>query len=254
MVKMRFAIIGGSGFYDAGETGSETRHVTTRYGDVAVDVLHLGDEDVLFLPRHGREHTIAPHLINYRANIAALKELGVSNILASATVGAMNPNILPGKLAIPVQFLDFTHGRASTFFDEGEVKHVDVTEPYCPHLREALLNAAAARGLTLYPKATYVCTQGPRFETPAEIGMYKRMGGDLVGMTGVPEVVLAREAGICYATLALATNWAAGMADKVLSHEEWQKQRKHIATVREIFFAVIASFADEDCRCCRPFE
>lgn len=251
---MRFAIIGGSGFYHPGAVGAETRHVTTKYGDVAVDVVRLGDDEVAFLPRHGKEHSIAPHLINYRANVTALNALGVTCILASATVGSMNPNILPGKLAIPVQFLDFTHGRASTFFDEGVVKHVDVTDPYCPKLREALLNSAAEKGLTLYPKATYVCTQGPRFETPAEIGMYKRMGGDLVGMTGVPEVVLAREAGLCYATLALVTNWAAGMADKALSHEDWQEQRKHIDTVRDIFFTIITSYTDKDCACRLPIE
>jgi 5'-methylthioadenosine phosphorylase len=251
---MRFAVIGGSGFYDPGEVGAETRNVTTKYGDVAVDVFRLGNEDVAFLPRHGRGHTIAPHLINYRANIAVLQILGVTSVLASATVGSMNPNILPGKLAIPIQFLDFTNGRASTFFDEGIVKHVDVTEPYCPSLRAALLNTAAEKGIPLYPKATYVCTQGPRFETPAEIGMYKRMGGDLVGMTGVPEVVLAREAGLCYATLALVTNWAAGMADKALSHEDWQEQRKHIVTVRDIFFAIITSYTDKDCACRLPIK
>jgi len=222
---MKFAVIGGSGFYDAGQKATEARRISTRYGDVDIDVFQLENAEVVFLPRHGKGHTIAPHLINYRANISALKQLGVECILASATVGSMNPRIIPGKLALPTQFIDFTSGRASTFFDEGLVKHVDMSEPYCPNLRQALLDCALEQNLNLHPNVTYICTQGPRFETPAEIEMYRRIGGDVVGMTGVPEVVLAREAGICYAVVALITNWAAGMAGKPLSHTEWEEQR-----------------------------
>jgi 5'-methylthioadenosine phosphorylase len=251
---MRFAIIGGSGFYTTGEQGAESRCVTTKYGAVDIDIFHLGDEEVAFLPRHGKEHTIAPHLINYRANIAALKSLGVTNILAALTVGSLNPNLLPSKLVLATQFMDFTWGRASTFFDEGVVKHVDVTDPYCPILRRVLLDCAEKRGVMLYPEATYVCTQGPRFETPAEIKIYQRFGGDIVGMTGVPEVVLAREAGICYAAVALVTNWAAGMAGKPLSHAEWEDTRQHVSTIRELFFDLIPNFTDADCTCRREIE
>jgi len=252
---MRFAIIGGSGFCEAGREVVETRRVSTPYGEAEVKILRQGEEEIAFLARHGKSHTLPPHKINYRANIAALKDLGISNILASATVGSLNPRIIPGKLALLTQFLDFTWGREATFSGEGEVKHVDVSDPYCPSLRQAMLKCAVGQGLVLYPQATYVCTQGPRFETPAEIEMFRRLGGDLVGMTGVPEVVLAREAGICYAAVALVTNWAAGMAEKPLSHEEFSAlSREHIPLVRELFFGLIAAYPESDCPCCRPAQ
>jgi 5'-methylthioadenosine phosphorylase len=252
---MRFGIIGGSGFCEAGEEALESRRVATPYGEAQVEILCLGDEEIAFLPRHGKEHTIAPHRINYRANIAALKNLGVSNVLASASAGSLSPNMAPGELALLTQFLDFTWGREMTFSAEGEVKHIDVTEPYCPSLRQSLWTRALSKGLSIHPEAVYVCTQGPRFETPAEIEMFRRLGGDLVGMTGVPEVVLAREAGLCYAALAVITNWAAGMAERPLSHEEFSglaKERMEI--VRELFCAVISAYEKTDCPCCRPGE
>jgi 5'-methylthioadenosine phosphorylase len=245
---MRFGIIGGSGFYQAGE--GETRVITTPYGEAEVDILKLGEEEVAFLPRHGKTHHLAPHKINYRANIAALSSLGVENILATATVGSLNLNLEPGMMTLLTQFLDFTWGREATFFEENTVKHVDVSEPYCPGLRSALLRAGIAQGGALRSQATYVCTQGPRFETPAEIEMFRRLGGDLVGMTGVPEVVLAREAGMCYAAIALVTNLAAGMTAKKLSHEAFTGIRdKYTATIREIFFSVIPNYATTDCSC-----
>jgi len=247
---MRFAIIGGTGFYEAGGPDTESVQLSTAYGEVEVDIFRAGNEEVAFLTRHGKKHGIAPHLINYRANIAALKSLGVENILASATVGSLNPRIIPGKFALPTQFLDFTHGRAATFFDQEVVKHVDVTEPYCPSLRPALIELAMEGNIVLHPGATYVCTQGPRFETPAEIEMFRRLGGDLAGMTGVPEVVLAREANICYATVALVTNWAAGMAGKSISHVECSEfGKEHIPIMRELFLKLIAAYPKNDCAC-----
>jgi 5'-methylthioadenosine phosphorylase len=179
----------------------------------------------------------------------------VENILASATVGSLNPRIIPGKFALPAQFLDFTHGRAATFFDQEVVKHVDVTEPYCPSLRPALIELAREGNIVLHPGATYVCTQGPRFETPAEIEMFRRLGGDLAGMTGVPEVVLAREANICYATVALVTNWAAGMAGKSISHVECSEfGKEHIPIMRELFLKLIAIYPKNDCTCRHAIE
>jgi len=245
---MRFGIIGGSGFYQAGD--GVTRRITTPYGEAEVDILKLEEEEIAFLPRHGKTHNLAPHKINYRANIAALGSLGVENILATATVGSLNLELEPGRMALLTQFLDFTWGRESTFFEENTVKHVDVTEPYCPNLRQALLRAGIAQGIALSTQATYVCTQGPRFETPAEIEMFRRLGGDLVGMTGVPEVVLARESGMCYAAVALVTNLAAGMTEKKLSHEAFSEFReKYTAVIREIFFSVIPNYATTDCSC-----
>jgi 5'-methylthioadenosine phosphorylase len=246
---MRFGIIGGTGFYQAGE--GETRVIATPYGEAEVDILKLGGEEVAFLPRHGKRHSIAPHRINYRANIAALSRLGVENILATATVGSLNLELEPGQLALLTQFLDFTWGRESTFIEENTVKHVDVTEPYCPSLRSALLRAGIPQGVTLRSQATYVCTQGPRFETPAEIEMFRRLGGDLVGMTGVPEVVLAREAGLCYTAVALITNLAAGLTKgEPLSHENFSElSKKQMAFVRDLFFSVIPNYATTDCSC-----
>jgi len=249
---MRFAIIGGTGFYEASQTKPESRALRTDYGEVKVDIIQVGDEPVVFLPRHGREHSIAPHKINYRANIAALRELGIKNVLASAAVGSLNSAMAPGELALPTQFIDFTYGRESTFFDGDEVRHLDMTEPYCPSLREAMLNCALALDLSIHPGAVYVCTQGPRFETPAEIELFRRAGGDLVGMTGVPEVVLAREMGLCYASLALIANRAAGLGEGPISHTEVSALvKRQISVVRELFFSVIAAYDRSDCACCQ---
>lgn len=207
------AIIGGSGLYSlAGGTFHE-QQVETAYGAVTLYVGEGDSEGIIFLPRHGAGHATPPHRINYRANIKALALLGVRRILATAAVGSLNPRVPPGRLALLDQFLDFTWGRAHTYFDGGDsgVAHVDVTEPYCPALRAGLLRAAQERGLQIVERATYVCMEGPRFETAAEVRMLAALGGDVVGMTGVPEVSLARELGICYASVAIPMNWGAGL-------------------------------------------
>ncbi|ACX52098.1 methylthioadenosine phosphorylase [Ammonifex degensii KC4] len=217
------AVIGGTGVYDPHllEDPREEK-VVTSYGEVRVFCGKWRGKEVAFLPRHGTAHSVPPHRINYRANIAGLKKLGVRFILATAAVGSLNPQLKPGEFVVVDQFLDFTKRRESTFFDGGPegVVHVDFTQPYCPELRELLVRAARTLRLPVHDKGTYVCTEGPRFETPAEIKMFQHLGGDLVGMTGVPEVVLAREAEICYAAVALVTNFAAGIAPYRLSHEE----------------------------------
>lgn len=249
---MLFALIGGTGFYSLSERPGERIEVHTSYGVVALDRARVGDTEVAFLPRHGVSHSIPPHRVNYRANIAALKELGVRNILASASVGSMCQTMPPGSLVTLTQFLDFTRARASTFFDgeEHEVVHTDMSEPYCPHLREELGRAAAALGEELQPRGTYVCAEGPRFETPAEIEMFRRLGGELVGMTNVPEVVLAREASICYAAVAVVTNWAAGLSSEPVRHEQVSDfMAEHTARLRALFEAVIQSHQEVDCSC-----
>ena len=192
---MKFGIIGGTGFY---ELGGEPLMVETSYGPVRVNRTELGGEEVAFVPRHGAGHSVPPHRVNYRGNLDALRYLGIRNVLATAAVGSMSEKLPPGSLAILTHFLDFTRGRPSTFFDgqDGRVMHVDMSDPYCSHLRGELQKAADAHRHLLCPEAVYVCAEGPRFETPAEIRMYRDLGGDLVGMTNVPEVVLAREAGI----------------------------------------------------------
>ncbi|WP_042501538.1 S-methyl-5'-thioadenosine phosphorylase [Thermaerobacter marianensis] len=220
---MRLAIIGGTGVYDP-EILEDVREetVVTPYGRATVRIGTFRGLEVVFLARHGAGHTVPPHKINYRANVYALAALGVKRVIATAAVGSLRQALAPGHFVLVDQFLDFTKNRISTFFEGGEegVVHIDVTEPYCPEIRARLAEAGKALGLPVTNGGVYVCTEGPRFETPAEIRMFERLGGDLVGMTSVPEVVLAREAGLCYATVAMVTNYAAGMAGQPLTHEE----------------------------------
>jgi len=223
-LRAEVAIIGGSGFYalDLLE-GAKEMVIDTPYGrSPEIVVGEVAGRGVAFMPRHGRKHTVPPHLINFRANLWALRELGVARVLATTASGSLNPRMRPGDLVLLDQFIDFTKRRQQTFYEGGEggVVHVDVSEPYCPELRGVLRKAAKAMKLKLHPRATYGCTEGPRFETPAEIRAMRRMGCDLVGMTNVPECVLARELELCYAAIAVVTNFAAGLAGEKLTHAE----------------------------------
>ena len=214
---MRVAIIGGTGIYRLPGLESESRIVQTRFGEALVLAGKGKAEDFVFLPRHGPDHAIPPHRINHRANLKALQQLGVTRVLAIFAVGSLQPDVPPGSLIALDQILDFTHDRPSTFYDGGAsgVGHADMTEPFCPALREALLAQTLADGLTIRPRGTYVCVNGPRFETAAEVRLFAQLGGDVVGMTGMPEAALARELGIHYAALAHSLNWAAGLQGKV---------------------------------------
>ncbi len=240
---MEFGVIGGTGFYGVCEgEEAETLRVETRYGVVEVDRARLGGVEVAFVARHGKEHSVPPHRVNYRGNMAALRELGIRNVLASAAVGSMSEELPPGSLVVLTQFLDFTRNRPSTFFDgeEGEVRHVDMTEPYCAHLRAELQAAAEELGEKVRPEGTYVCAEGPRFETAAEIEMFKKLSGDVVGMTSVPEVVLAREAEMCYAAVGIVTNWAAGVSKEPLKHDAVSAfMDRQTPRVRELFREVV---------------
>lgn len=220
---MEFAIIGGTGVYDPELLEARgNRRVETPYGPIEVETGSYRGVEVAFLPRHGKGHSIPPHKINYRANIWGLRTLGVRRVLATAAVGSINEAMKPGDFVIIDQFIDFTKARAHTFFDEGEqgVVHVDVTEPYCPEIRTALIDVGQELGLSLHTSGTYFCVEGPRYETAAEIRAARILGGDVVGMTNIPEAVLAREAGLCYATMAMVTNMGAGMTDRPLAHDE----------------------------------
>lgn len=248
------AIIGGTGVYHPELLEQVTEEaVETPYGAVRLSRGFCRGKGVVFLPRHGAAHSVPPHLVNYRANIMALKKLGVRAIFATAAVGSLNPEMRPGEFVFVDQFLDFTKGRKQTFFEGGPagVVHVDVTEPYCPRLRQVLLRAAKLLELRAHAGGTYVCTEGPRFETPAEIRMFRQLGGDLVGMTGVPEVVLAREAEICYAAVAMVTNFAAGIAGYRLSHQEVVEMMKvQGETIRRLLMEAVTMLdPEEDCAC-----
>jgi 5'-methylthioadenosine phosphorylase len=212
------AIIGGSGLARLSVLQDARRQVMrTPYGEPsgALTFGRLAGADVVFLARHGYGHTLAPHEINYRANVWALKELKVEGIVSVATVGGIRAELGPGTLVAPDQIIDYTHSRKATFFEGSEmpVNHVDFTEPYTPVLRARLLAAATACGEGVVDGGVYACTQGPRLETAAEIERIARDGGDMVGMTGMPEAALAREAELAYATLAVVVNHAAGRGD-----------------------------------------
>ncbi len=223
MERVDMAIIGGTGVYRA-DMLENSRDVTveTDYGQVGLMVGEYKGRKVAFLARHGKGHTVPPHLVNYRANIQALKLLGAKRVVATTAVGSLNENMGPKDFVLVDQFLDFTKSRINTFYEGGEkgVLHVDVTDPYCREIRAFMYEKAREMGFRIHNGGCYVCAEGPRFETPAEIKMYKMLGGDVVGMTNVPEVVLAREAGLCYATVSMVTNYAAGISPTPLSHSE----------------------------------
>ncbi|MEM2093734.1 MAG: S-methyl-5'-thioinosine phosphorylase [Candidatus Bathyarchaeia archaeon] len=219
MKKSRFAIIGGTGLeeYFPEEGGFR---IGTPYGPSApIFLLEDPSKDVVFLLRHGKKHSIPPHKVNYRANIWALNSLGVERILASNAVGAIDETFKVGDFVVPSDFFDFTKSRVSTFYDEAPVTHVDVAGLYCPELRSTLLEASKSIGSIAHAGGVYLCTDGPRYESPAEIRVFKSWGCSVVGMTGIPEGVLARELGICYASLCYVTNMAAGIGGHVSAEE-----------------------------------
>jgi 5'-methylthioinosine phosphorylase len=214
----KIAIIGGTGL--ASLTGieiTETKKVETPYGSPSSTLIfgRMGDKEIIFLPRHGNPHAIPPHKINYRANIQALKDNGVVNIIAVNAVGGITSEMRPGRMVIPEQIIDYTHGRKHTFFedDQDQVTHIDFTNPYSTDLGKRLATASLMSGLDVFIGGVYATTQGPRLETAVEVKKLEKDGCDIVGMTGMPEAGLARELDINYACLALVVNWAAGKSD-----------------------------------------
>jgi 5'-deoxy-5'-methylthioadenosine phosphorylase len=225
-----YAVIGGSGLTKLSEFEVVRREVMrTPYGEPSgvLTVGRLAGHDLVFMARHGYGHTIAPHDINYCANIWALKQMGVEGIVGVASVGGIRADLYTGALVVPDGIIDYTHGRRGTFFEgpDQPVVHIDFTHPYTPSLRKALLAAGDSVGEEVFDGATYGCTQGPRLETAAEVRRLERDGCDIVGMTGMPEAVLARELGIPYAALAVVVNPAAGKGDSstAVSMDDIQK-------------------------------
>lgn len=247
-----FAIIGGTGVYDPELLeNTESVHIDTPFGAATAVVGTYSGRKVVFMPRHGSNHSIPPHKINYRANIHALKELGVTQVFATAAVGSLAAAYKPGSLVIVDDFLDFTKSRPVTFFESDAVVHVDMTNPYCHRLRQALLTSAQELKLDAIDGGTLACTEGPRFESPAEIRMLQTLNAHLVGMTTVPEVVLAKEAELCYATVAMVTNYGAGISEHPLTHEEVvETMAANVDRIRQLFFATIGHLGTErTCRC-----
>lgn len=250
----RIGIIGGTGVYDpAILEAMKDEVIETEYGSVRARIGEYRGREVVFMARHGEDHSVPPHLINYRANIRAMQVLGIRRIIATAAVGSLNFDLKPGTLVVVSQFLDFAKSRGTTFYEGGArgVVHVDVTNPYCPEVREALMAAAVNKGVPVHNGGTYVCTEGPRFETAAEINMFKMLGGDVIGMTTVPEAVLARELGICYATVAMVTNLAAGISPGRLTHAEvLDYMRQNLVNIRKVIMEAVTRIPEEaGCEC-----
>ncbi|WP_407423814.1 S-methyl-5'-thioadenosine phosphorylase [Methanobrevibacter sp.] len=240
-------IIGGSGVYEITQKADKCveKLVKTDYGEVEVSILDIFDKKVAFIPRHASGHSIPPHKINYRANIDALKTVGVTKVIATNSVGSMNLEMPPGSFVIPDDFLDFSQNRVKTFFED-KVVHIDVTEPYCSYLRDVLNESGE-----VILGGTYVCTEGPRFETPAEIKMFKMLGGDLVGMTGLPEVTLAREREMCYNSICIVSNYASGISENNLTIDEvFEMVAEKELDLLELIYNFIKNVDDSlDCIC-----
>jgi len=247
-------IIGGTGVYDPKlfEDVVE-RKVYTPFGKTSdlVQIGELGGRRVAFIPRHGRHHEYPPHMVNYRANIWALKELGVKAILAPCAVGSLQEEFKPGDFVFVDQFIDRTRGRKDTFYESGQVCHISVADPVCPDLNALLYRRAKALGLSCHPKGTYVCIQGPRFSTRAESELFRSWGASVIGMTMYPECVLAREAQICYATVAMVTDYDCWMTGRVVDGEEVVRtMNQNIDKVRKLLADVIPQISeDRPCSC-----
>jgi 5'-methylthioadenosine phosphorylase len=242
------AVIGGTGVYRLVEKGEELESmiIKTPYGDSPQITRFLMDGmELFFMPRHHEGHDNPPHCINYRANLYALHELGVERILATNAVGSLDEKLKPGTFLAPDDFLDFTHQRPVTFYDQRTV-HVDVTQPYCPQLRRVMLDAGE-----VVDGGVYVCVEGPRFETPAEIRMFRQLGGTVVGMTGLPEVVLARELSMCYASVCMISNYAASISqDKVTIDEVFQimdEKKKQLTNL--LMDSILNTPHERQCHC-----
>ncbi len=211
MAKERIGIIGGTGLGDKmlAEVSGETVAVDTPFGlpSASPILAEWGDLEVVFLARHGEGHRFNPSSVPYRANIWALKSLGVSTIIASGATGSLREDISPGHLVLCDQVIDKTIRRSGTFFDENVVVHVELAEPFCPCLRKMLIGAGSRINTTVHDGGTYICMEGPQFSTRAESLMHRQWGGDLIGMTCMPEAKLAREAEMCYALVALPTDY-----------------------------------------------
>jgi len=232
--KADLAIIGGSGLETLLE-GTEQIRVGTPYGlPSLISIGEVGGKSVAFLPRHSVHHSIPPHKVNYRANIYALFEIDVKRIVATNAVGAVNIDFKPGDLVIPHDLVDFTKFRQPTFYDGAPVTHIDMSQPFCPEVRSILVKTIKKHNVRVRDKAVLFCTEGPRYETPAEIEMFKRLGCDVVGMTATPEAVLARELEICYATVCFISNMAAGIQQQLTAHEVAEVAKQKIPIIQQI--------------------
>ena len=265
-------VFGGSGFYSFLDDAVEVA-VDTPYGPPAAPVTigDIGGRRVAFLPRHGRRHELLPHRINYRANLWAMREVGVTRLLGPCAAGSLQPEVAPGDFVVPDQLVDRTWGRADTFFEGPVAHHVSYADPYCAELSTVAVDAARSAGISVHPTGTVIVIQGPRFSTRAESRWYRSQGFEVINMTQYPEAYLARELGICYAAIALITDYdtgvegpggmggvppttAAGAArervEPVTQAEVFAFFKSNLDRVRSLLFDVVAAVpVERACRC-----
>ncbi len=262
MARPILGVIGGSGLYDLpGLAGVRRERVVTPFGEPSDEYLigRLGEQEMVFLPRHGKGHRLSPTEVNSRANVHGMKQLGVTRLISVSAVGSMREEIAPGELVLVDQFIDRTVARPRSFFGGGVVAHVAFSDPVCPQLHAHLRAAVLATGANAHEEGTYVCIEGPQFSTRAESLLYRSWGVDVIGMTAMPEARLAREAQICYATLALATDydcWYEGHA-AVTVQQVIETMQRNVSAAREVVRAAAqaaGALAERSCGCGRALE
>ena len=239
---VEIGIFGGTGIYDSGvlENPQEIE-INTPYGKPS-DTITIGTfngRKIAFLPRHGKKHTIPPHMINFKANIWAFKELGISRIIAPSAVGSLKEELEPGHFALPTQFLDFTKSRDGSFSEDGRVIHISVADPFCPELQSSILQVIENQDMEIHKNCTYVCIEGPRFSTRAESKFYKSTGAEIIGMTLVPECQLAREAQMCYASISTVTDYDVWAEKPVTAKEVMETLSKNVERTKKILTELI---------------
>ncbi|MFX1476310.1 MAG: S-methyl-5'-thioadenosine phosphorylase [Promethearchaeota archaeon] len=250
--KVSIGLIGGTGAYDPKDiTDVKEYKIYTPYGAPSDNVIigTLKGRRIAFIPRHGRHHTTPPHLVNYRANIWALKSLGVKRLITTAAVGSLQDDYKPGELVITDQAFDWTRTRKKTFFEGGKVVHVSLADPFCPDLRSFIIDKARALKLPIHDTGTYVTMEGPQFSTKAESRFYRSQGFHLIGMTLHPEVNLAREAELCFANIAMITDYDV-YADRPVSAEEIGKvMAENVEKLRKLLAEVIPDMSEKQSNC-----
>lgn len=250
---VKIAIIGGTGVYDPNLfKNSKEIKISTPYGPTSsfVSTGEHQDKKIAFLPRHGRDHSIPPHKINYRANIYALKSLGVERIMSISSVGSLREDLRPGDFLFPDQFIDRTKNRSDTFFDGGQVVHVSSADPFCPQLRSVYNNCAQDLKIISRPSGTYVCIEGPRFSTRSESKLFRAWEADVVGMTVYPECILAREAQVCYASVSMVTDYDVWADKPVSASEVAETMRRNVDQAKRLILSAINGLSDNrTCNC-----
>jgi len=254
MAENLIGVIGGSGLYNMeGFDLVEEKKVSTPFGEPSDKIIigKLGSKQVAFLPRHGRGHKYSPSVINYRANICALKMLGVQQIISVSAVGSLKEGIAPGDLVIVDQFIDRTRSRANTFFDGGIVAHISFAHPVCERLAAVVYDSAKELGIKTHKKGTYLCMEGPQFSTKAESFLHKNLGADLIGMTNATEAKLVREAEICYSTIALSTDYDCWKDDEHVNVKAiLETMKKNVSNAQKVIRTTIEKMSEKrDCAC-----